>query len=61
MSRYTYHNVHLIHTTLSDGRCNQLRHLTIPKVNVRIERCRELDLFQFGKLHVAVVAVAYSR
>jgi hypothetical protein len=46
-----YHNIHLIHTTLANARGDELRHLAIAQVHVRIKRRWQLNLGQICEPH----------
>jgi hypothetical protein len=46
-----YHNIHLIHTTFANGRCNELRHVAISQMYMSVECRGQLYLSQFRKSH----------
>lgn len=52
-----YHNIHLIHAPRADGGGDQLRHLAVTQVHVRVERRGQLDLGQIFESHLFLCLV----
>ena len=50
-----YHDIHLIHTTLTDSGGDELRHLPITQVHVGVESRRQFNLSQVGESHVVLL------
>jgi hypothetical protein len=62
IERQAYHDIDLIDTTLPHRRRDQLRHLAIPEMHMRVESSRQLNLFTFEDIHLSQrYAVTVSR